>query len=217
MMRAMLREERRRPNAFHLCQAREVRAPREHVFEFLTTRVPDCYTLLSRGHERFVVEGGGPLRLGARIDCREHAGTQVVHHTYEVREIRAPEHLFMASTPTRTWVRAGARTIEGSSDTYVYYDLEEADGGRTRLDMTIVIELPSLGKKWMAAVLGRAHGLWSRHQGEELDRLVTLVEATAPGGPMAVITRPGRDPGANTSRRFDTSPAAPGSAMRETA
>lgn len=189
MIRAMLREERRRPNAFHLCQARAVRAPREHVFDFLTTRIPDCYALLSRGHERFVVEGGGPLRPGARIDCRERAGTQVVHHTYEVRAMQPPERLVLASTPTRTWVRAGERTIEGSSDTYVYYDLEEMSDGSTRLDMTIVIELPSLGKKWMAAVLGRSHGLWSRHQGEELDRLVTLVEATAPGGPMAMTGR----------------------------
>jgi hypothetical protein len=183
MVRATIRSERRRPNAFHLCQARDVRAPREHVFEFLTTRIPACYTLLSRGHERFEIEGGGPLRLGARIDCRESAGAAVVHHVYEVLALRAPEHLYFASTPTRTWVRVGKRTIEGTSDTRVYYDLADEAGGGTRLEMTIVIELESLSQKWLATLSG-ARGLWYGHQGEEMDRLVTLVEATAPRGPM---------------------------------
>jgi hypothetical protein len=184
MIRAMIRSERRRPNAFHLCQARAVRAPREHVFEFLTTRVAACYALLSRGHERYVVEGGGPLRPGARIDCREHAGPQAVHHRYEVLAQRAPEHLHLASTPSRTWVHAGGRTHEGSSDTHVYYDLTEASDGGTRLEMAIVIELGSLLMKWIAA-LGGTRGLWLRHQDEEIDRLVTLIEATAPGAPLA--------------------------------
>lgn len=183
MIRATNRAERRRPNAFHLVQTRTIRAPRDHVFEFLTARVSAFYLLLSRGHERYAIEGGGPLVVGAKIDCRERAGTQVVHHTYEVRALRAPEHLHLASTPSKTWVQAGGRTIEGTSDTHVYYDLEDEARG-TRLDMEIVIELESLGKKWLAS-LGGTRALWSRHQGEELDRLVTLVEATQPGGPMA--------------------------------
>lgn len=186
MIRATSRADRRRPNAFHLRQARTIRAPRDHVFEFLTARVSAFYALLSRGHERYVIEGGGPLVVGAKIDCRERAGTQVVHHTYEVRALRAPEHLHLASTPSKTWVRAGGRTIEGSSDTHVYYDLEADEAHGTRLEMEIVIELGSLGKKWLAA-LGGTRALWSRHQSEELDQLVTLVEATQPGGPMASL------------------------------
>jgi hypothetical protein len=174
--------ERRRPHAFHLAAVRLVRAPREHVFDFLTTRVPACYTLLSRGHERYVVEGGGPVRPGARIDCREHAGPQRVHHTYEVLALERPRRLHYASTPSRSWVEAGGRTYEGTSDTHVYYDLTEVEGG-TRLEMAIVIEMGSLARKWLAALSG-THALWRRHQDEELERLVTLVEATAPGAPL---------------------------------
>jgi uncharacterized protein YndB with AHSA1/START domain len=182
MMPITVRPERRRPNAFHLCASRRIQAPREHVFEFLTTRIPAVYPLLSRGHERYAVEGGGALSLGARIDCRERAEAQTVHHTYEVRAIEAPSHLHLGSA-SQTWVRVGEKSIEGTSDTQVYYDLEDTDHGGTRLDMTIVIALPSRGKKWLAT-LGGTKGLWARHQGEELDRLTTLVEATRPGGPL---------------------------------
>lgn len=175
--------ERRRSNAFHLFSSRVIAAPPEHVFEFLTTRVPEVYGLLSRGHERFVVEGGGPLALGSRVDCREHAETQAVHHTYEVRALLPPAHLHLASAPSKTWVRAGKRTITGTSDTDVYYDLTDADGHGTRLEMSIVIALPTFLKKCLAT-LGGTRRLWARHQAEELDRLVTLVEATRPGGPM---------------------------------
>lgn len=184
-----IRADRRRPNAIHLSATRAVAAPKEHVFEFLTARVPEVYPLLSKGHERFVVEGGGALREGARIDCREHAGTQSVEHTYVVRAMRAPSYLHLASAPSRTWVKAGARTIEGTSDTDVHYDLVEGEHGGTRLVMTIVIALPSLGKK-VLATLGGTRGLWARHQGEELDRLVTLVEATRPGGALRWAERP---------------------------
>jgi AraC-like DNA-binding protein len=37
----------------------------------------------------------------------------------------------------------------------------------------------------VAGHAGRDPGLWLRHQAEELDRLVTLVEATAPGAPLS--------------------------------
>lgn len=190
MVQSRIREDRRRPNAFHLVEARVIRAPREHVFAFLTTRIPAVYGLLSRGHERYVVEGGGPPAVGARIDCLEHAGAQAVRHMYEVRALEAPSHLHLASA-SATWVEVGKRTIEGSSDTQVYYDLEEAGDGGTRLDMTIVIELPNRGKK-LLATLGGTKGLWARHQGEELERLTTLVEATRPGGPLGWVADPAR-------------------------
>lgn len=177
-----IQSERRRPHAFHLIAARHVRARPDHVFDFLTTRVLSCYTLLSRGHERYEVEGGGPIRPGARIDCREHAGPQRVHHTYEVLAVERPRHYHYASPSSRTWVQAAGRIYEGTSATHVHYDLTEADDG-TRLEMTLVIDLGSLARKWLALVSGTG-ALWRRHQGEELDRLVTLVEATAPGAPL---------------------------------
>lgn len=175
--------DRRRPNAFYLNAERAMHAPSAHVFEVLTTRIPDLYPLLSPGHERYEVRGGGPLAEGALIDCAERAGEQRVEHTYVVKALQAPSHLHLASTPSRTWVRVGERVIEGASDTDVYYDLTPSGEG-TRLAMTIVIALPSLGKK-LLATLGGTYGVWRRHQRGELDRLAAFTEATRPLGPLA--------------------------------
>ena len=169
-----------RPHSFRLDARRTIDAPIEHVFRFLTHEIPHCYTLLSRGHERFDVEGGGPLVLGSVVDCRETTANQEVRHRYRVVAFDAPRRLHMASTPSTTFVHLPDRTIEGASETLVRYELAPREDGRTSLAMTIVIALDSVWTKVLASLSGTRR-LWGEHQQGELDRLVTLVEATSPG------------------------------------
>jgi hypothetical protein len=148
------------------------------VYEFLTTQVPAHYQELARGHERFDVVGGGPMIEGAVIDCRERAGNQEVHHRYVVRELLADRRIRYASTPSTSFVHLDGRTITGTSDTFVTYELEP-DGPRTRLHMTIAIAFASRWQLFLARVLGRSAKLWGAHQAEELERLTELIAAGA--------------------------------------
>lgn len=168
-----------RANAFTLHATRVIRAPREHVFHFLTHEVPRTYTLLSPGHERYDVVGGGPLVLGATIDCRESTGNQEVRHLYRVESLVEPSFLQFSSIPSKTFVHLPDRTIEGTSETIVRYELTVGEDGTTRLAMTIVIVLDSRWTKLLASFSGTRR-LWAEHQQGELDRLVALVEATSP-------------------------------------
>lgn len=159
---------------------RTVRIPSspERVFGFLTTELPTHYRALARGHDRFEVLGGGPLIEGATIDCRERAGNQEVHHRYVVRELLPGRRIHYASTPSTSFVHLDGRTIKGTSDTFVTYELEP-DGSATRLHMVIAIAFASRWKLWVARVLGRTASLWGAHQREELDRLAELIAVSA--------------------------------------
>jgi hypothetical protein len=148
------------------------------VFEFLTTQVPTHYQAMARGHERFEVIGGGPMIEGSVIDCRERAGNQEVHHRYVVRELVESRRIRYASTPSTSFVHLDGRTITGSSDTFVTYELEP-DGSRTRLHMTIAIAFATRWQLFLARVLGRSAKLWGTHQAEELERLTELIAAGA--------------------------------------
>lgn len=165
-------------NAIVLQRTVTIASPPARVFEFLTTEVPTHYRAMARGHERFDVLGGGAMVEGAVIDCRERAGNQEVHHRYVVRELVPGRRIHYASTPSTSFVHLDGRTIEGSSDTFVTYELEP-DGPRTRLHMTIAIAFANRWRLWVARVLGRTASLWGAHQAEELDRLAELIAARA--------------------------------------
>lgn len=166
------------PNAIVLQRSVTIPSSPAQVFEFLTTKVPDLYAELARGHERFDVVGGGPMVEGSIIDCRERTGNQEVHHRYVVRELVADRRIRYASTPSTSFVHLEGRTITGTSDTFVTYELEP-DGSRTRLHMTIAIAFASRWQLFVARVLGRTAKLWGAHQVEELERLGELIAAGA--------------------------------------
>jgi hypothetical protein len=165
---------RKRPRAIHLQHSLVIARPPAQVFRFITHQVPERYPELARGHERFRVLDGGPVREGAVIDCRERVEQQEVHHRYQVRAFEQDRHLHYASEPSRTFIHLKHRVLEGVSDTQVYYDLDAHPEG-TRLDMWIVIQFPRLHQKWLALATGTAR-LWGAHQQEELARVKQLVE-----------------------------------------
>jgi hypothetical protein len=183
-MRARTRHSRRMSEASPVRNAiilqRSVMIPSSpaQVFEFLTTKVPDHYPALARGHDCFDVVGGGPMVEGSIIDCRERAGNQEVHHRYVVRELVAGRRIRYASTPSTSFVHLDGRTISGTSDTFVTYELEP-DGLRTRLHMTIAIAFASRWQLFVARVFGRTAKLWGTHQEEELEQLTQLIAAGA--------------------------------------
>jgi Polyketide cyclase / dehydrase and lipid transport len=165
-------------NAIVLQRAVSIPSSPAQVFEFLTTKVPAHYHALARGHERFDVLGGGPMIEGSIIDCRERAGNQEVHHRYVVRELLADRRIRYASTPSTSFVHLDGRTITGTSDTFVTYELEP-DGPQARLHMTIAISFATRWQLFMAKVLGRTAKLWGAHQAEELEQLTQLIAAGA--------------------------------------
>lgn len=148
----------------------------EQVYAFLTTEIPGHYQAMDPGHERFEVLGGGPLVEGAVIDCRERAGNQEVHHRYVVQSLVENALVYYVSRGSRSFVHLDGRTLEGSSNTYVSYELRPLPGGRTQLRMLIAIELESWWKISVARTLGRIHVLWKTHQREELRELAALIE-----------------------------------------
>lgn len=177
-MNTTVRPERQRPRAMHLVHSLTLARPRAEVFRFLTQRVPAHYRELARGHERYEVLGGGPVREGVSIDCRERVSNQEVHHLYRVIALERDRHLYLASTPTKTFIHLPHRVIADEADTHVYYDLTDRAEG-TQLEMTIVIQMRKLATKWLALATGSA-GLWRRHQREELGALKQLVESEPP-------------------------------------
>ena len=182
------------PAARHAITLRHaVTIPRSptRVFEFLTTEIGTHYCALARGHQRFEVIGGGPLVEGAVIDCRERAGNQEVHHRYVVRELLADRRIryesrpatcmrsWKASRPSASFVHLDGRTIAGTSETFVSYELAPVGREATRVDMTIVIAFATRWQLFVARVLGRTARLWGAHQREELDGLSALIGASA--------------------------------------
>lgn len=170
------------PAARHAITLRHtVTIPRSpaRVFEFLTTGIAEHYCALARGHERFEVVGGGPLVEGAVVDCRERAGNQEVHHRYVVCELLPARRIRYASRPSTSFVHLDGRTIEGTSETFVSYELAPVGREATRVDMTIVIAFASRWQLFVARVLGRTAKLWGAHQREELDGLTALIGASA--------------------------------------
>jgi hypothetical protein len=170
--------QRRRPHAMQLRDVRTVKAPRHEVFRFVTESLPARYAEMALGHERFEVVGGGPMRPGAVIDCRERASNQEVHHRYVVQAFEPGRLLYYASQPSKTFIHLGPRVIRDESDTHVYYDLtEDAEG--TRVALTIVIQLKRRTQHWLAVATGSTR-LWRRHLAEELTNLKTMIEAEQP-------------------------------------
>jgi len=165
---------RRRPRSLHIAAREQVARPPAEVFAFLTERVPEVYGALAPGHEQFAVEGGGPVRPHAHIDCHERAGNQEVRHRYVVEAYEPARHLYYASRPTEARIHLKRRTIESRSDTHVYYDLRE-HFGTTELTLTIVIQLPHRLQMLLALASG-SQALWQAHARDELAVLRRMIE-----------------------------------------
>ncbi len=153
-----------------------IRSSPRALYRFLTADLSARYRELARGHERFEVIGGGPLVVGALVDCRERAGNQEVHHRYVVERLVPDELVRYASTPSTTYVHLPHRTLTGTSDTIVEYRVAPGSRGVTTLEMTISIVFASRLQRAIARGLGRVYRVWKHHQREELAALTRLLE-----------------------------------------
>jgi hypothetical protein len=168
---------RKKPNAFHLAESVIVTSPVTKVFTFIVKNLQTHYSKLAQGHKKFKVIGADEIAEGAVIDCEEIAGNQEVHHRYEVKRVVPHKLIHYSSHPSRAFVRTPWRTIEGESNTFVYYDFEEMTPTESRLMLTIVIQMPSFFKKFLATITGSGK-LWANHLTEELHALKLEIENT---------------------------------------
>jgi hypothetical protein len=168
---------RRKPNAFHLAESVPLSRPVTSVFEFIVKNLQTLYSKLAKGHKKFEIKGGGEITEGAVIDCQEVAGNQEVHHRYEVKRVVPNKLIHYSSCPTRAFVRTPWRTIEGESDTFIYYDLSKRSSNETLLTLTIIIQMPGSFKKFLATITGSGR-LWANHLTEELHALKFEIEKT---------------------------------------
>lgn len=166
---------RRKPNAFHLAESVPVARPATTVFEFIVKNLQAHYSKLAKGHKKFEVMGANEIAEGAVIDCQEVAGNQEVHHLYKVKRVVPNKLIHYSSCPTRAFVRTPWRTIEGESNTFIYYDLKKTGPKETRLMLTIVIQMPSFFNKFLATITGSGR-LWANHLTEELHALKLEIE-----------------------------------------
>lgn len=168
---------RKKANAFHLAESVTVMHPVTKVFTFIVKNLQTHYSKLAQGHKKFNIMGADEISEGAVIDCEEIAGNQEVHHRYEVKRVVPHKLIHYASHPTRAFVHTPWKIIEGESNTFVYYDLEEMTPTDTRLMLTIVIQMPSFFNKFLATVTGSGK-LWANHLTEELHALKREIENT---------------------------------------
>lgn len=169
-------EERQQPRAYHYSFSVVIDRPVTEVFNFITDSLSYYYSDLAKGHERFEVVGGGSMRQGSIIVCSERAEMEHVTHRYEVLEFEPNERLHYVSPETEVLIKTKKRDIEGSSSTYVYYDFAQVDEGSSRVDLTIIVQMPNNFLKMMGK-LTRSERRWYDHAVEELGMLKVVVES----------------------------------------
>jgi hypothetical protein len=170
-----LTSERRKPNAFYLYEAVNVHKPAEIVFNFIVKELHKCYPKLAPGHKKFQLIGADEITEGITIDCQESAGNQEVHHQYKVSQVLPNKLVSYASRPSQAFIKTPGRVIEGKSNTFVYYDLEETSSGETQLGLTIVLQMPGFFDKFLSSVTGTGK-LWNDHLKQELHALKAEIE-----------------------------------------
>jgi len=152
-----------------------VRLPVESVFEFVRTQMPQVYRETALGHERFDVRGGGPLVVGALIDCVEEAGNQRATHLYRVHTVEPSERIAYRSEPTRVEVRLGRRVIHAESVSHVVYDFAAQPDGSTRFRLAISVQMAHRFQVLMNRLLG-GFAPWRKHCAEEVAGLARVLE-----------------------------------------
>jgi len=169
----------RKPNAFHLRDSVTVQKSAATVFKFIVNDLSTHYSDIAKGHKIFKVVGSDEITEGASIECEEKVKNVEVHHRYEVKNVIPNKHIhyctLLPSNPTRAYIQAMGKTIEGESSTYVFFDLEEMAPAETQLTLSIVIQMPSFFFK-LTGILTGQEKLWGDHLSEELNGLKGVIE-----------------------------------------
>ncbi len=148
------------------------------TFQYIINNLNKNYSELAKGHEYFRVINGDKLEVGSIVECSERAGNQSLMHKYVVDEIIKDERIQYASKPSYVKVRLPWKTIESTSNTYVYYDFARSGENSTEIRLTIGIQFSSAFEKVFSQITG---GLipWKKHCIEEMEGLKQLLEDRA--------------------------------------
>ena len=145
------------------------------AFQYLINNISTHYSELAKGREYFRIINSDKLEIGSIIECAERAGNQSIMHTYIVEEIITDERIHYVSRPSYVKVRLPWKTIESTSNTYVYYDFARSSENSTKIRLTIGIQFSSAFEKIFSQITG---GLipWRKHCREEMEGLKQLLE-----------------------------------------
>lgn len=149
----------------------------EDCFLFIIEKLPKYYKELSNGHDYFRTASGNPLSTGEKIECAEKAGNQSIVHEYIVDEIIPNTRVHYSSKPSLVKIKLPWSTIDSKSNTYVYYDFETDNLGKSLIRLTIGIQFQNLFEK-LFSQLFMGITPWKKHCIEEMKGLEQVLERT---------------------------------------
>lgn len=174
-MNGIMNERPKLKHSTFLMRTVVINKPVDSVFNYIVYDLKNNYTAMAEGHIKYELINSNYLKVGTEIDCREKAANQTIHHIYRVEKIIPNEHIFYHSSPSKVFIELPRKTIEASSNTYVYYDFKKNDNTTTSLQMIIAIQFDSSFQKFFSIIVGSIKP-WRIHQKEELENLKTLIE-----------------------------------------
>jgi|GEM_PF-2409536 len=141
----------------------------EKVYNFIINDFSRIYRETSDAHDYFIIRGGGAMKPGCIIDCAEAVKNQSIVHEYVVEEMKKNKSIYYYSKPSRSIAKVGKKEIEGESNVYVYWLLEEINGSETKVTFTVITQFNSSFEKFMInSVLGK-YRPWKKHFIEEME------------------------------------------------
>lgn len=174
---------RSKPNSYLLTHSVEVDLPADQVFDFVTYETRHVWQQIADEHagQTFEIINADGMTLGAVILCEEFAEGEGTSHRYVVKEVVDNKLIHLASEPSIVYMenRSGEMQEVTRTNAYVYYDLEPLAAEKTKLTMTLVIQMPNFLVKFATDVLGGEEGkaVWQGHLEEELMGLVSFMVA----------------------------------------
>jgi hypothetical protein len=153
-----------------MSHAIEVPLSIDSCYNFIINDFSSVYQEISSAHEYFTVKNEKSLELGSVIDCAENSEDQFLVHEYIVKELVENKHIFYASIPTNSQVHLKNKVIEGKSNTYVFWDFNENDYGKTNITITVIVQFDSALQKVFINLVGGMKP-WKKHCVEEMEGL----------------------------------------------
>jgi len=149
----------------------------DDCFLFIIESLPEYYKELSSGHDYFRTVSGNSLSPGEKIECSEKAGNQSIVHNYIVDEVIPNIRVHYSSRPSFVKIKLPWTTIHSKSNTYVWYDFDTDNQGKSFVRLTIGIQFHSWFKKLNAQIF---MGIvpWEKHCLEEMKGLKQILEST---------------------------------------
>lgn len=170
------------PNGYLMTHSVHIdRSPKE-VFDFITYQMADYNLSLAEAHDKFEILNGDGLTEGAIFISEEYQETEGVRNRYLVKEVVPEKMIFYTSTPSLIYELEDDEWKQtGSCNTYVYFDMEEQNGG-TKLSQTLVLEMHNFFTKFMIDMIiwGEEENEWYDHLVEELESLKVAIESNTP-------------------------------------